>query len=43
MGVKTFGGGRAALIFGDQKFNLHEIGKEFEPKAQTPLPGSANF
>ncbi len=32
-----------ALTFGDQKFNLHETGKEFEPKAQTPQPGSAGF
>jgi len=43
MGVETFGGGRVALTFGDQKFNLHEAGKEFEPKARTPLPGSADF
>ncbi len=32
-----------ALHFGNQKFNLHEAGKEFEPKAHTPLPGSADF
>lgn len=39
----TFGGGRHALGFGRQKINLHERGQEFEPKAQTPLPGSADF
>ena len=43
MGVETFAGGRVALTFGDQKFNLHETGKEFEPKARSPLPGSADF
>ncbi len=43
MRVEQFGGGRVALNFGNQKFNLHEAGKEFEPKARTPLPGSADF
>ena len=43
MSVETFGGGRVALTFGNQKFNLHEAGKEFEPKARTPRPGSADF
>ena len=43
MSVEVFGGGRVALKFGDQKFNLHEAGKTFEPKARTPLPGSADF
>jgi catechol 2,3-dioxygenase-like lactoylglutathione lyase family enzyme len=39
----TFGDGRRALAFGDQKINLHEAGHEFEPKAATPLPGSADL
>ena len=43
MQVVTFGQGRKALAFGKQKFNLHEVGKEFEPKAQAPTPGSADF
>ncbi|WP_205620154.1 VOC family protein [Cohnella thermotolerans] len=43
MEVVEFGGNRKALAFGRQKFNLHEAGKEFEPKAQTPLPGSEDF
>ena len=30
------------LAFGDQKINLHEAGHEFEPKAATPLPGTAD-
>ncbi|XP_005311042.2 glyoxalase domain-containing protein 5 isoform X2 [Chrysemys picta bellii] len=33
-------GNRKALRFGNQKFNLHEAGKEFEPKARRPVPGS---
>ncbi len=41
--IVTFGAGRKALRFGEQKFNLHEAGKEFEPKARTPLPGSADL
>ena len=32
-----------ALIFGQQKINLHQAGKEFEPKAQTPVPGSEDL
>jgi catechol 2,3-dioxygenase-like lactoylglutathione lyase family enzyme len=40
--VTTFKGNRKALSFGQQKINLHEAGKEFEPKANTPLPGSAD-
>jgi catechol 2,3-dioxygenase-like lactoylglutathione lyase family enzyme len=38
----TFGGGRKALAFGTQKINLHEAGREFEPKADRPTPGSAD-
>lgn len=43
MEAVTFGGGRRALQFGRQKINLHQAGKEFEPKAQLPMPGSADF
>jgi catechol 2,3-dioxygenase-like lactoylglutathione lyase family enzyme len=39
----TFGDGRKALFFGTQKINLHQHGKEFEPKAQQPTPGSADL
>lgn len=39
----TFGAGRKALAFGAQKINLHEAGREFEPKAQHPTPGSADL
>ena len=43
MQVVTFGAGRTALAFGQQKFNLHEAGREFEPKADRPTPGSADL
>jgi catechol 2,3-dioxygenase-like lactoylglutathione lyase family enzyme len=43
MKVVTFEGGRKALAFGKQKFNLHEASREFEPKAERPTPGSADF
>ena len=38
----TFGEGRTALAFGRSKINLHEQGREFEPKADDPRPGSAD-
>lgn len=34
---------RVALKFGTQKINLHQKGKEFEPKALTALPGTADL
>nr|XP_033799792.1 glyoxalase domain-containing protein 5 [Geotrypetes seraphini] len=43
MEVVTFKGNRKALCFGNQKFNLHEAGKEFEPKAHRPTPGSIDL
>ncbi|SRR6266571_2087534 len=43
MDVVTFENGRKALSFGSQKINLHEAGKEFEPKAYRPTPGSADL
>ena len=43
MEVITFGAGRKALAFGSQKINLHPAGREFEPKAQRPTPGSADL
>jgi catechol 2,3-dioxygenase-like lactoylglutathione lyase family enzyme len=39
----TFGPGRRALQIGDQKINLHEAGREFEPKALRPTPGSGDL
>lgn len=32
-----------ALIFGSQKINLHQSGREFEPKAQSVQPGSGDL
>jgi catechol 2,3-dioxygenase-like lactoylglutathione lyase family enzyme len=32
-----------ALAFGNQKINVHELGRIFEPKASAPTPGSADF
>lgn len=43
MEKEIFGENRVALKFGSQKINLHEIGKEFEPKADLPTPGSADL
>ena len=41
--VRRFGAGRLALHFGLHKINLHLAGREFEPKAQRPTPGSADL
>src|SRR5690349_17410266 len=43
MEAVTFGADRGALVFGSQKINLHEAGREFEPKAAAPTPGSADL
>ena len=37
------GSTRWALRFGTQKINLHEAGREFDPRAQSPVPGSADL
>jgi len=46
MEVVTFGAGRKALAFGQQKINLHIAGQEFDPpaiKAAEPVPGSGDL
>ncbi len=44
MEVRAFGPDkRKALHFGRQKINLHQAGREFEPKAARPAPGSADL
>ena len=43
MEVVTFGDNRKALRFGTQKINLHQAGREFEPRAAAPTPGSADL
>ena len=40
MKFERFGESRMALKFGEQKINLHEKGKEFEPKATLAAPGT---
>jgi len=48
MKLESFIGGtppveRKAFKFGNQKINLHIKGKEFEPKADKPTPGSLDL
>ena len=43
MRQEVFGQGRHALVFGQQKFNLHQLGREFEPKALTPTAGAIDL
>ena len=43
MRLEEFGAGRLAFRFGEQKINLHVAGKEFEPKADRPTPGSLDL
>ena len=48
MKLESFIGGtppveRKAFKFGNQKINLHIKGKEFEPKADIPTPGSLDL
>jgi catechol 2,3-dioxygenase-like lactoylglutathione lyase family enzyme len=48
MKLESFIGGtppveRKAFKFGNQKINLHIKGKEFEPKADKPNPGSLDL
>ena len=43
MQVMTFGEQRYALQFGQQKINIHQYGKEFEPKAHLPVPGALDL
>lgn len=43
MRLETFGEGRVAFRFGNQKINLHERGREFDPKAHLPVPGALDL
>ena len=48
MQLESFIGGtppveRKAFKFGNQKINLHVKGREFEPKAHTPVPGALDL
>jgi len=39
----SFENGRVALSFGNQKINLHQLGNEFEPKAEHVQSGSTDL
>lgn len=43
MRLETFGNGRLAFRFGNQKINVHVRGHEFEPKAHLPVPGALDL
>jgi catechol 2,3-dioxygenase-like lactoylglutathione lyase family enzyme len=48
MALETFTGGtppveRRAFRYGNQKINLHVQGREFEPKANLPVPGALDL
>lgn len=43
MSQEIYDDGRIALKFGNQKINLHEYGREIEPKASQPIPGSEDL
>jgi catechol 2,3-dioxygenase-like lactoylglutathione lyase family enzyme len=43
MRIETFGAGRLAFCFGNQKINVHVRGQEFEPKAHLPVPGALDL
>jgi len=43
MEIVHFQEGRKALQFGNQKINLHQLGKEFRPHALRPTLGSADL
>ncbi|RFC00580.1 VOC family virulence protein [Rhizobium leguminosarum bv. trifolii] len=43
MSVEIFAEDRKALKYGRQKINLHQAGREFDPKARHPTPGSGDL
>jgi len=43
MHLQTFGEGRIAFQFGNQKINVHVKGTEFAPKAHLPVPGALDL
>jgi len=43
MTFERFGEGRMALKFGGQKINIHEKGREFEPRATLAAPGTLDI
>ncbi len=43
MRLEVFGENRKALVFGQQKINLHPFKEPLKPHANLPTPGSADF
>lgn len=43
MEMESFGAGRIAFRFGNQKINVHVRGHEFEPNAHLPVPGALDL
>ena len=43
MRLDTFGANRKTFVFGKQKIKLHVKGRDFEPKAHLPVPGSLDL
>ena len=43
MEIVSFGANRRALRFGEQKFNLHERGRELGLRAKTAMPGAIDM
>jgi len=43
MEIVSFGSGRRALSFGNQKLNLHKVGHEYLHHAEHPMAGSADL
>ncbi len=43
MQLETFGEGRIAFRFGNQKINPHQRGKEFQPAAHLPVPSALDL
>lgn len=43
MRLETFGEGRKALCFGEQKFNIHDANTATDAYAARPTPGSLDF
>ncbi|NBD10877.1 VOC family protein [Corallococcus silvisoli] len=41
--LETFGAGRIAFCFGNQKLNVHVRGHEFPPHAHLPVPGALDL
>jgi catechol 2,3-dioxygenase-like lactoylglutathione lyase family enzyme len=41
--LETYAAGRIGLRFNQQKINVHERGREFDPRAHLPVPGALDL